>query len=458
MNHEFKTGAAGTRRFRAAAGLAIASAAIPTAVSQAQIGPDLQTAEIHEVLRWGARDGYQAYSVGTIVCNLGDMIADWNRNTAAHPVIAQNLYRVKGGRLEQIGVSWVKHTFSADIAPVCMTCTIPPGFNGQQLGVGCADAYSAGINGELWTLGPRGPIRASTGIFAYPVDFTGIPSATPTIGRRVQVATGDVDPPTNAGARYFAEAQFIAADEASYGNGGNSASYREFAVNASTLNMTPAGPTRMTLPAVYAWREVDPEVMISSVEIPGDGVLLAASRATPLGDGRWRYVYAIQNLTSDRGVGSLQVPVSPCVTVSMGPTTLPRYHSGERWANTPWTTQVEALAIAWIAPGTWQTSPDTSALRWGTVMTIEFTADRPPVPGAMTAGLFEPETPESAVLSVVVPAGSPDVNGDGFVDFFDYDGFVLGFESGQSAADFNGDGFLDFFDYDDFVVAFEGGC
>jgi hypothetical protein len=55
-----------------------------------------------------------------------------------------------------------------------------------------------------------------------------------------------------------------------------------------------------------------------------------------------------------------------------------------------------------------------------------------------------------------------DFNGDGFLDFFDYDAFVACFEGlecppGQSS-DFNGDGFTDFFDYDDYVSAFETGC
>ncbi len=59
------------------------------------------------------------------------------------------------------------------------------------------------------------------------------------------------------------------------------------------------------------------------------------------------------------------------------------------------------------------------------------------------------------------PACPPDFNGDGFLDFFDYDDYVACFE-GLGApgcnADFNGDGFVDFFDYDDFVLAFETGC
>jgi hypothetical protein len=52
-----------------------------------------------------------------------------------------------------------------------------------------------------------------------------------------------------------------------------------------------------------------------------------------------------------------------------------------------------------------------------------------------------------------------DVNADGFLDFFDYDAFVLAFEGGGGVdPDFNRDGFVDFFDYNDFVAAFEAGC
>ncbi len=54
--------------------------------------------------------------------------------------------------------------------------------------------------------------------------------------------------------------------------------------------------------------------------------------------------------------------------------------------------------------------------------------------------------------------GSVDVNGDLFVDFFDYGDFVTAFETGTSLGDFNADGFIDFFDYDGFVTAFETGC
>lgn len=70
--------------------------------------------------------------------------------------------------------------------------------------------------------------------------------------------------------------------------------------------------------------------------------------------------------------------------------------------------------------------------------------------------------PLSASFAIYTLGGgcpSADFNGDGFVDFFDYDDFVAcfeGFGAPGCNADFNGDGFIDFFDYDEFVFAFEG--
>ncbi len=65
-------------------------------------------------------------------------------------------------------------------------------------------------------------------------------------------------------------------------------------------------------------------------------------------------------------------------------------------------------------------------------------------------------------VRIINPPCPSDFNGDGFVDFFDFDDFVSCFDgttcpAGQDA-DFNNDGFADFFDFDDFVTAFETGC
>jgi hypothetical protein len=66
-----------------------------------------------------------------------------------------------------------------------------------------------------------------------------------------------------------------------------------------------------------------------------------------------------------------------------------------------------------------------------------------------------------ASVTVTVSSGS-DFNGDGFLDFFDYDDFVACYEGVSCPpgkdADYNGDGFADFFDYDEFVLDYEQGC
>jgi hypothetical protein len=48
-----------------------------------------------------------------------------------------------------------------------------------------------------------------------------------------------------------------------------------------------------------------------------------------------------------------------------------------------------------------------------------------------------------------------DFNRDGFIDFFDFGGFVDAFERGVRQADINNDGFIDFFDYDWFIRLYE---
>mgnify|MGYP000850454557 CR=1 FL=1 len=77
----------------------------------------------------------------------------------------------------------------------------------------------------------------------------------------------------------------------------------------------------------------------------------------------------------------------------------------------------------------------------------------------------EGRTGTDLVSITVEPAPScpADFDGDGFVDFFDFDLYVSCFEDAQAcppgkSADFDGDGFVDFFDFDAFVTAFEAGC
>ena len=65
---------------------------------------------------------------------------------------------------------------------------------------------------------------------------------------------------------------------------------------------------------------------------------------------------------------------------------------------------------------------------------------------------------ERASLAPVQHCCPADFDGDGTVDFLDYNAFVGAFETGSPLSDFDLDGAIDFFDYDAFVMAFEAGC
>lgn len=128
-------------------------------------GRDIIVGDLYDLATWGVSSGIVAYSVGTISCNIGDVAVPWVASTNQHPVIGQNMFRLKGGVLEQIGQSWLKHGFAALTGSTCGTCMGP---GGAQLSPGCSDPYSAGLNGSQSNLGPRSQINAATGVFPYP--------------------------------------------------------------------------------------------------------------------------------------------------------------------------------------------------------------------------------------------------------------------------------------------------
>jgi len=64
----------------------------------------------------------------------------------------------------------------------------------------------------------------------------------------------------------------------------------------------------------------------------------------------------------------------------------------------------------------------------------------------------------SMALTKPLNLPSPDFNGEGFIDFTDFDDFTDAYADGLPSADFNRDGFLDFTDVDDFISATTTGC
>ncbi|MBM4105152.1 MAG: hypothetical protein FJ257_02430 [Phycisphaerae bacterium] len=410
------------------------------------VGPDVIVGALPDIAKYGTVNGISAYALGTTSCNIGDEELLWISSTNQHPVIGQNLYRLKDGRFEMVGMSWLKHGFFALSQNLCGTCQPT---NGSTLGIGCSDPYSAGLNGSQPGLGPRSQVNAATGYFPYPFSA---PPAAQTIGRRLQVKLTDLDPAQNAGALYFGEGHYVTPDDSAAGNDDNNASYRRMTVgtfSSGSWNLAYVGPTVQQKPAIYAWKDhglgvnvPDPAVTIAPIDVPGDGRFLVGFKARELGNGQWRYDYAIHNLNSDRSGQSFEIPVPAGVTVSnIGFSGIP-HHSGEPYSTTAWSGSVGDGKVLWRGVQ-YQQSPNANALRWGTLYSFRFDADAPPTQVSATLGLFKPGSIPSMAIAVAgpsAPAIPGDLNGDGVVDGTDLSMLLAAWGTSDPVADLNDDG------------------
>ena len=218
--------------------------------------PDLIVGELFGIHRWGSVGDVTAFSFGSESCNVGTCEANWFAIGTDHPVIAHNIYRLKDGKFEQIGQSWVRHGFAALSQSLCASPDDPciP-TNGTTLGVNCSHPAAVNFAADQFELGPKFEVNASTGEFLWP--FTGLGEAGNAIYKRLQVHNDDLDPALNPGARYWVEAHYVSFDEAQAGNGFDNASYREVEVLESApgvFDLLWIGPTGQR-PAILAWAE-----------------------------------------------------------------------------------------------------------------------------------------------------------------------------------------------------------
>ncbi len=456
------------RGFGLAAALTLAAS---SALAQ-QIGPDVVVADLHNTQNYGTVGDLRAYAIGTVSCNFGDMDLQWISSTNRHPVIGQNLYRLKDGRFEQLGLSWLKHGFITIDSGICGIC--PPNGTGNHLSPGCSDPYGASLNGDRGRLGPRYQVNATSGFYNYPFDNTA--PVTNLLSRRLIVRDADVDPAQNAGALYFIEGQYVAGDDAEWGNQWNNASYRRVTISGSR-NLGLAAPTQQLKPAIHAWKEhglgpnqPDPDVHLVSVDVPDDGRFWVATKATDNGNGTWHYEYTVHNLYSHRSGGSLSIPIPRDAKVTGVGFKDVDYHSGEPWDTTDWTIAVSANSITWSSPETYAENQQSNALRWGTMYNFWFDVDAPPVEGEIELGLFRPGTPSSVAVAIQAPdstSGLGDMNCDGVTDAFDIEAFIVALTDPNAYAtqypgcdinngDINGDGAVDAFDIEGFIQVLVG--
>jgi hypothetical protein len=417
-------------------------------------GPDVIVGDLmmdgSTITKYGTVGGITGYAMGTTSCNVGNANLQWDSDTPNHPVIAQNLYRLKGGRFEQIGMSWLKHGFSALTQNLCCVCQNPG--NSQLLGVGCSDPYGASLNGDqngftgcggvCGGLGPRFEVNATTGAYSFPYFAAG--QSGDAIYKRLQVHNSDLDPAQNAGALYWAEGHYVTPDDAAATNHHNNASYEVVTVGSFSgggWNLALSGQTFRESAAIEAWQAADPQVVITAVEDDGgapdahDGRFYLGYRVTDNGNGTWHYEYALYNMNSHRSARTFNVPVDGGAVLSNTGFHDVEYHSGDgeggvTYDGSDWGISVVNETVSWSTQTITQ-NPNANALRWGTLYNFRFDADTPPQAVSAWIGLFRSGSPPTVAVETLGPGPQQTVpcpwdcaDANGTVDVVDFLGLL----------------------------------
>ena len=378
-------------------------------------GPDVIVGDIEDVDQQGNNATQVGLAIGTDSCNNGDTPIDWfELPSTDHPLVPQNLYRMSGGadnteRLEQIGQSWMKHTFEALEDTVCGTCNTSGCQTGTHLCPGCSDPYVSFLNGEQDQIGSRAWVNPFTGSFpATANDHSG--HNHDGVSHRILVNMTDLVPADNPGATYYGEAAYITPHEFTWCqshpgqcNMFNNFSYKKFTVSGGPTNFifTPAGNTVRTQAAIQAWADTGATVTQVEPDPGNDGIWFMGYEVTNPSTGVWHYEYALFNMNLDRSIQSFSVPLGPGVNVSNigfhAPLNHPGWpHDGTQgdagFSNTPWDVTQDASSVTWSTE-TFATDQNANAIRWGTLYNFRFDADQPPQTTDATVGYFKTGSP-----------------------------------------------------------------
>ena len=382
-------------------------------------GPDVIVGNIEDVAQFDPPEGTQVgLAIGTDSCNNGDQPVDWYALPSNdHPVVPQNLYRLSGGasndeRFEQIGQSWMKHTFLAFEQFLCGSCDTSGCETGTHLCAGCSDPYVSSLNGSQNSIGSRAWINPFTGNFPSgntANDHSG--HVHNGVSHRILVETSDVMPGENPGATYFGEAAYISPHEYTWCqthsgecNMFNNFSYRQFSVSGGPafFTFTPVSTTVQMQPAIEAWAATGAIVNQIEPDPGNDGIFFIGYKVTGPSAGLWHYEYALFNMNLDRAIQSFEVvyPVFQPSVINVA-FHAPAQHPG--WANdgthgdagyssTPWSFNETSYSATWNCEPFAQ-NQNANAIRWGTLYNFRFDSSSPPAISIGNIGFFKTGSP-----------------------------------------------------------------
>ena len=425
---------------------------------------DVEITRLQDPKVWGRNGAYPTGRVGigiiTTSHNVGTVNVDWidaggfgepldNR----HPFIVQNMYRLREGRLEQIGLAWLKHGFVSTNDG----CPDPVAY---YLGVGCSDTYGNFTNANRQDLGPRSEVNPQTGYWEpcgshFDTGEVGYPPSVPgdcinshdtnnaphdTDDHRLRVYDQDLLD-ADALNKIFIEGFYIVAGDE---NIENNFAHRQVSMippdPAPDWTSEPISNFRQR-PAIDDWGD---NVVTASPAT--EGKARVAVRVVPLSPTEHRYEYNVYNMDLDRQLQSFSVPVGPGVTLTDFGFYAPVEDEEPQFSMSPWPPAVSSDLVTWTAP-----APDMNVgeefpntIRYGTMYTFWFTADAPPADSVTALYQFKPgiEGPLTATLSAPC-ALEADLNNDRIIDTADLGLLLSAFGTTGPSGDINGDGAVD---------------
>lgn len=345
-----------------------------------------------------------------------------------HPYLVWSMYRFDAdGRIEQIGRSGLKHAF-ATANELCIDATCP--VNGHILGRGCQDLYNAGSNDLANALSPRAELVPSTGVWGRcgsvfdDVDndlSDGLPGCDavqdPGVAfdgylHRMVLRETAIDPALNPGATYYVDAWYVVRDDAdifnTMGHRTLQPNYSAGAWRAGTLGPFANGPVVdrwIDAAGLGEWR------MNAPVDA-AEGRLRVASRVRRLGDGRYRYDYAIANfdfsrasldpstfepnvrILSNRGLSGLAVSLRNGAIVDAS-----EYRDGDADVANDWNATLDGDRWRWSAPvGVTQD--------WGTLVFVRLVSAQAPGLGDVRLDVADAGAPAFVEAAAWVPDGA----------------------------------------------------
>ena len=401
-------------------------------------GADITISSMSGIRQMGRLGGVVALSMQSTICNMGSDSVDWYGNPdPRHPFLVFNLYRMRAGRLEQIGQSWAKHGFAA--SQTSGVCGLPCRTDGDgNLGSGCADIYGVSTNASQRTFGPRHEINPWTGAFTYAGSHIDTTSRNhDPVQHRLAVRDADLDPDANDGARYFAELYTLSHDDTDHTN---SLGWQEIDVSGS-----PGGTWDLDFrqvmgnqgPALDAWAG-GARAVIPDGELTEDGRCYLDLHVSENDNGTYRYEYALYNLDMNRSVSSLTIPVGAGVEIS-GIGFKAVESSDDGFNNEPWASVRNDAGVTWSTSPV-AAHPDSNPLGWGNLYNFWFDANAAPSDGSVMLGVYRTdlEGPDSYSGASRIPGGGVvpppegaifrrgDVDGNGTVELTDAV-FILGY-------------------------------